>query len=176
MVSGTLVVVGGLPGAGKSTLSVGVAAELDATYLRIDSLEQAIHDALNPPSIEAAGYLAAQAVAADNLRLGRIVVVDCVNPWMLTRDAFRDLAREADAGCVEVEVVCSDPVEHRTRVEGRAGDLPGLKLPTWQDVLNRDYRPWERERYVIDTAGRTANMCVEELATHVRDFVVGRRP
>ena len=51
-------------------------------------------------------------------------------------------------------MVCSDRHEHRRRVESRISDIPGLVLPTWQQVLDRQYEPW-KNAHVIDTAGRT---------------------
>jgi hypothetical protein len=69
------------------------------------------------------------------------------------------------AGCegIEVEVVCSDAVEHRKRIESRKTDISGLMLPTWQDVLDREYHPWNRDHFVIDTAGKTIVHCIDEL-------------
>jgi hypothetical protein len=62
---------------------------------------------------------------------------------------------------VEIETICSDVQEHRRRIETRPHDLPGLVLPTWQEVLDRDYRGWDREHLTIDTAGRSIEACVE---------------
>ena len=31
-------------------------------------------------------------------------------------------------------------------------DITGHRLPTWQEVVERDYRPWDVDRMVIDTA------------------------
>lgn len=31
-------------------------------------------------------------------------------------------------------------------------DIDGFRLPTWRGVLERDYRPWDSDRLVIDTA------------------------
>jgi hypothetical protein len=36
-------------------------------------------------------------------------------------------------------------------------------LPTWQDVLDRDYRPWTTERLVIDTAILSVEEAVEKI-------------
>jgi hypothetical protein len=94
------------------------------------------------------------ALAYDNLLVGRDVIADSVNPWMLTRDAWRDVGVRAGARVVEVEVVCTDLQEHRRRVETRKSDVPGLILPDWQAVIERDYHPWDRDRVVVDTAGR----------------------
>ena len=151
-----LIVFSGLPGTGKSTVARALAIELGAVHVRIDSIEQAIRDSgVVTVSLDDAGYRVAYAVAEDNLRIGRTVVADSVNPWPLTRDAWAAVAERGGAACVEIELVCSDSAEHRRRVETRTTDVAGLRLPTWQQVLEHDYRPWERERIVIDTAGQT---------------------
>jgi predicted kinase len=156
-----LIVFAGLPATGKTTLARALARRLGAVYLRADSIEQAIRDSgVVPGSLNDAGYRAAYAVAADNLALGRTVVADSVNPWMLTRDAWRQVGARAGVEVVEIEVVCSDREEHRRRVETRTTDVPGLELPSWHAVSTRDYRPWERERTVIDTAGQSEAACV----------------
>jgi predicted kinase len=145
-----LVVLSGLPGVGKTTIARALADRLGAVFVRIDTIEQALRNA--GARVEDEGYRVAYAVAEDNLRLGRIVVADCVNPWPLTRDEWRSVADRAGARTVDVEVVCSDVAEHRRRVESRAPDLAGHALPTWAEILERDYRPWSRDRLVIDTA------------------------
>ena len=53
---------------------------------------------------------------------------------------------------IEVEMVCSDPERHRERVEMRVADIPGHRVPTWQEVVDRDYQAWQGDRLVIDTA------------------------
>lgn len=148
-----LIILSGLPGAGKTSIARALARETAALHLRIDSIESAILDsAIAPASIEDAGYRAAYAVATDNLRLGRTVVADSVNPVELTREAWRTAARAAGVAAIEVEIVCSDAAEHRRRVEARVPDIAGRPGPTWTDIVTREYEPWPRERIVIDTA------------------------
>jgi predicted kinase len=159
-----LIILGGLPGTGKTTIARELARLIEAVHVRIDSIEQAILESrLSPESAEDAGYRVGYAVAEDNLRLGRTVIADSVNPLPLTRESWLRVANRAQVAVVEVEIECSDPAEHRRRVEERFGDLPGLPALTWQDVLDRDYRPWAREHLVIDTAGRTVEHCVAVL-------------
>jgi predicted kinase len=129
--------------------------------LRIDSIEQAILEpAISPDSVEDAGYRVGYSIAEDNLRLKRDVVADSVNGWPITRNAWVAAAKRADAVAVEVETICSDLAEHRRRLESRASDIPGLKLPTWQDVEIRDYAPWDRTPITIDTAPQSLEQCV----------------
>jgi len=156
--SSTLIVFAGLPGVGKTIISGALAREIAAVYLRIDSIEQTLREsaALVQP-INDAGYRVAYALAENNLRMGRTVVADCVNPILITRKAWRDVADRARARIFEIELQCSDVKEHRRRVESRSSDIQGLVLPTWNDVLTREYQPWDRKHLEIDTATNTPN-------------------
>ena len=156
-----LIILSGLPGTGKTTIARKLAHALAAVYLRIDSIEQSIRGAGRP--VDGEGYGVAYAVAEDNLRLGRIVVADCVNPWPLTRSEWRAVADRTGVPALDVEIVCSDADEHRRRVETRATDITGHRLPTWQEVVERDYR----ERIVIDTARLSVDDSVRSILAEI---------
>ena len=161
------IVLSGLPATGKTTLARALARELGAVHLRIDSIEQAIRDAGIVAPLDDAGYRVGYAIAEDNLRLGRTVIADSVNPLGTTRNAWLAVARRARVGAVEVEILCGDRAEHRRRVEGRASDVPGLTLPTWIEVAGRHYEPWTRDRIVIDTAGAAPEVSLEALCAAI---------
>jgi predicted kinase len=174
-----LIIFAGLPATGKTAIARELARRLSAVYLRLDSIEQAIrasrteNGALNAPIYDE-GYRAAYALADDNLRLGRTVVADSVNPLEITRDAWLTVARRANTPPLEVEVICSDPKEHQRRVESRVTDIPGLKLPTWRDVQAREYHPWTRDRVQIDTAILTVEESVAKLQELIQEMT-GRK-
>jgi len=150
-----LIIFGGLPGSGKTTLVRELAHQIKAIHFRIDSIEL-IRDCVpvNPPLNEA-GYRIAYAIARDNLAIGLTVIADSVNPLSITRDAWREVGQRAKTSTIEIEVRCSDASEHRCRVESRTVDIFGLKLPTWDDVIYGEYHPWTREHIVFDTAGQS---------------------
>jgi predicted kinase len=162
------VVIGGLPGSGKSTIATALARQTATPYVRVDRVEQAVVDwtSLTHP-VGPVGYAVAHALADEQLRLGLDVIVECVNPVAVTRDAWPTTARGAGAGLVEVEVVCSDPVEHRRRVEDRDTDVAGLVKPTWAEVVGRDYEPWDRHRVVVDTASASVAAAVRQITAAV---------
>lgn len=167
----TLIVFGGLPGTGKTTLARAIAEEHSATYLRIDTIEQALRSSgvLAGGEVGPAGYLVAYKVAESNLLMGRTVVADSVNPLAVTRDAWRQVAASSSSEIVEIEIVCSDVTEHRRRVEARSADVPGLALPSWRDIVERNYEPWERSHIVLDTAGCTIVEALKELRSRIDD-------
>jgi predicted kinase len=165
-----LVVIGGLPATGKTTLARLLDAEIGAVHVRVDTIEQAlVRSGLARHPLGPADYVVGYAPAEEQLRQGLSVIAGSVNPLEATRDAWRDAAVRAGVGWAEVEVGCSDAAEHRRRVASRSVDIPELPLPDWAEVTGREYEPWDREHIVVDTAGATPE---ESLAALVRAISV----
>lgn len=163
-----LIVLGGLPGTGKTTIAKLLAARIDATYLRIDEIEHALHSMPGfHGDVGPAGYVVAYALAASNLGIGRPVVADCVNPVRASRQAWREVGSQAFAPVIEIEVICSDEMEHRRRVEGRQPDIAGFGLPSWQSVQAHEYEMWTEPRLVIDTATLAPEEAVAVIERHI---------
>jgi predicted kinase len=158
-----LIALAGLPGVGKSSIARHLARRSGAIWLRIDSMDQAIWASGTAPSdLFDWSYRAAQAIAVDNLALGLGVIADCVNDCQEAREGWETAAQRTGAEVRWLEVVCSDPAEHRRRIETRSTDIEGLNLPDWDAVVARLYDNWNRDRLVVDTAHRSLEVCVEE--------------
>ena len=163
-----LIVFSGLPGTGKTTLAKALATHLEATYLRIDSIEQALRDsgALGQ-NIGSSGYQVANAIALDNLKAGRRVIAGCVNPVAESREAWAATATQAGCPLLNVQIICSDRYQHRQRVESRVSDVPGLVVPDWQSVMAHAYEPWPHAPLTLDTARLPVDAALALLVEHV---------
>lgn len=171
--SARLVVVSGLPGTGKTTLSRMLVPELRAAYLRVDVVETPLER--SGVSVGVLGYEIVCEVARSNLELGVSVVVDLVNPLPITRQIWKRLAAGTDSDLVVFECYLPDEVEHRRRVQRRKPDLDGQVLPTWEEVVDREYSPWDDGRdgvrVSIDMTDRLVGLQMARTALNRDDCV-----
>lgn len=118
-----LIIFGGLPATGKTTIAQALAKQIKATYLRADTIEHTL--ALTgkvPEDMEDMGYRIGYSLATENLKLGNYVIADSVNPLNITREAWRNAAKLAASEYLEVEVICSDKTIHQQHAETRLYD------------------------------------------------------
>ena len=167
-----LIIFGGLPGTGKSTIAKALAAKNSFTYVRVDEIENALSLHSEPKrKVGSEGYHVAFAISLSNLLLGNTVVSDSVNPVNESREGWRQVAERAGVQLLEVECVCSDATEHRRRVETRVTDVTGWTLPSWDDVTSREYEVWTTAPLVIDTARVSSDDGVRAIEARIAEMV-----
>ncbi len=170
-----LVLVGGLPGTGKSTLARAVAAELGWSVLRSDEVrrELAGPDPPRPQGFGTGRYTdeAIDAVyrellgrARHHLVRGRPVILDASWTDARRRRAAQDLADEVAADLLAVECRL-DPTEAARRIERRerAGDDPSDATVEVAAAMAQRADPWP-EATVIDTSGPPGDAAAQLLA------------
>lgn len=149
-----LIVVCGLSGTERAPLAIGLAQALDAVYLRIDTIERAFTGPTTPrDATEATACSVAHAVAEDNLRLGRVVVVDGMGSVASTRFAWKSVSQRIGVPVFEIELFRTDENERRARVAHRDRDVDARTVVASDEPLTIRDEPWCK-RIAIDAAQR----------------------
>lgn len=165
-----IIVFSGLPGTGKTTIAKQIATNLNAVYLRIDSIEQTLKNTQNITelAVGSKGYFIANSIALDNCKLGNTIIIDCVNPLPLTRKIWQDTADKTSQRLVSIELYCSDQQKHYQRAMERKSDIDGLTPPSWKKIITRNYIPWNDAILRIDTAINDVNHSVKKILSYIR--------
>ncbi len=172
-----LVLVGGLPGTGKSTVAQRLAAETGAAVLRSDEIRKELagldrlaralaplHEGLSDPSVTAATYEEMLSRAGRLLSLGESLIVDASWREPAWRQKTALLAEAARADLVELRCVAPievalERIERRLKSEGDPSDV----TPEVARALARTDAPWPTAT-VLDTSGDLSDVVRVALA------------
>jgi predicted kinase len=162
-----LVAMSGLPGVGKSALSRRIARELELSLFEIDRIEAPLlQRGISGDAIGWGGYEILTALAADNLELGRSVLLDSVCWTRQIRQRWLGLATTYQAAYRPIEVICSDDNLHRRRVELRDRSGDGLPEVDWSRVeeARLRYEAWDMPHLRLDSVGSLEALVSEAIA------------
>lgn len=168
MSSATLYIFSGLPAVGKSTLAKKFSGKLSIPWIRIDTVEQGLKEVCGIDKVEGEGYRLSYRIVKDILAQGNNVIADSVNPFKFTRDEWQEVAESVGASFINIEIICSDIEEHKKRAESRRDGINNLKLPTWEEILKREFHEWDTSRILIDTANKSIDEALAELIAAIK--------
>jgi aminoglycoside phosphotransferase family enzyme/predicted kinase len=173
-----LVLVGGLPGTGKSTLATALAAELGYTVISTDRVRKELAGlapdepapadygtGLYAPDAVARTYEEVLARAAALLARGHSVILD--GSWTAQAGRDRAVALAERTSSVLVPLRCVAPADlAAARIAGRRG--PSDATAEIAEAMRRHADPWF-DAYPIDTGGE-----LSDARKHAVDVVLSR--
>ncbi len=163
-----LIVMAGLPAAGKSTIAEVVGNRMGVPVVSVDPIEAAILsagiDADQPTGL--AAYLVAEAFADAVLAGGGSIIVDAVNAVNPAREQWVKLAERRNADIRFIEVVCSDGTEHERRLGARAARLAETALPG-AFAVEQSLDEWEEWSGASGAIARITLDSIEPLGVNV---------
>ncbi len=185
-----LVLVGGLPGTGKSTLAAGLAATRDHALLRSDVVRRertassasgsrdgghrsgGYRSGAYTPELTDATYAELVSRARSLLERGRPVVVDASWTAARHRRLAAELAEEVAAPLVALECTAPREITHGRIADRLAADHdPSEATPEIAEAMAGDADPWP-EAVTIDASGTPADTLRQAL--DALDAVVAR--
>lgn len=151
----TLVVVCGLPGSGKTTVSEEISDRMDATLLRTDVVRKDLHPEPTYSSAETREvYAELNDRALQGLATGQHVVLDGTFRKMGQRQRARLTAAAAGADYLPLKVECDEGVVQE-RIAQRDGDASDADFEIHEQVREQ-FEPVPREVPRIDNSGSVA--------------------
>ncbi|RXJ71658.1 hypothetical protein CS022_20145 [Veronia nyctiphanis] len=148
-----LIVIGGLPGTGKTTLSKALSKRLELPVFSKDELEAAVSRAeiASNRQMNGVGYELMDTIAHAHIDSCRSVIFDFIASKNRIIECWPSLL---SMPVKYIECICSDESRHQERILSRERGIKGWYELSWEDVaqIKAIYNPYTSERLILDTA------------------------
>jgi len=147
-----IILIGGIPGTGKTTLAKEISNRLEIPYFNKDLLESALigKGICTIEELNGIGYVLMERIALSELKFGRSVILDSVASYKRVNEHWESFKTKEIR---YIECICSDLKLHKTRLESRKRNIPNWYELTWSDIetILKSYGPCFEARLNIDS-------------------------
>lgn len=148
----TIIIIGGIPGTGKSTLAKALSKELNIPAFSKDELEAAISKKglCDSKSTNGIGYEIMSVLSENEIENGNSAIFE----FIASRDRVTELwPRLLEIDYKYIECICSNEDIHRERINSRKRNLEGWYELEWEDVLKirNSFQPLVLDRLILDS-------------------------
>ena len=148
-----IIIVGGLPGTGKTTISKRFSESIGAPVYTKDELEAVIVKGglSNFENLRGVGYELLKTISLNNLNQGISSILDCIFPEHRVTAYWQQIISKP---IKYIECICPDETLHRTRLEARRRGIDGWYELTWEQVqeIKKQYQPFQESRLILNLA------------------------
>lgn len=147
----TMIIIGGVPGTGKTTLAKALSKELNIPAFSKDELEAAISrkGLCDSKNMRGVGYEIMSVLSANQIENGNSAIFD----FIASKGRVTYLwPRLLESEMKYIECVCSNEGIHKERIESRNRNIEGWYELVWEDVIaiKRDFQPLVSEGLTLD--------------------------
>ena len=159
-----IIIIGGVPGTGKTTLANELSRILNIPAFSKDELEAAIarKGLSSNKEMKGVGYEIMSTLAKRQLKNDSSAIFDFIASGKRTAELWPDLNR---IKYKFIECVCSNQETHKKRINSRVRNIEGWYELKWEDVLEIEkiYEPLRHDGLVIDSINDLAENTAKAL-------------
>jgi adenylate kinase family enzyme len=160
-----MIVIGGVPGTGKSTLAKALSKELNIPAFSKDELEAAVSrkGLCNNKEMRGVGFEIMAVLAKNQIENNNSAIFDFIASKSRVIEQWPELL---ESEIKYIECICSDEETHKKRIQSRNRNIDGWYELVWEDVLpiKRGFQPLMTKRLILDSVnnlGENIQMAIE---------------
>ncbi|MFT5594831.1 MAG: adenylate kinase family enzyme [Oceanicoccus sp.] len=148
----TMIIIGGVPGAGKSTLAKGLSKELNIPAFSKDELEAAVarRGLCKNKETQGVGFEIMAVIAKTQIENDNSAIFDFIASKSRITEQWSELL---ESEIKYIECICSNEEIHKERIQSRNRNIEGWYELVWEDVLTirKYFQPLMTDRLILDS-------------------------